>query len=65
MNGSSYNWTLVLPPWSQTFHWKRQSSFASDGYSWSTFFNVEALKLFIPVIEYDDYLRLGIVLCLL
>uniref|UniRef100_A0A5K3FZI6 peptide-O-fucosyltransferase n=1 Tax=Mesocestoides corti TaxID=53468 RepID=A0A5K3FZI6_MESCO len=29
----NYNWILVLPPWSQAFHWDGVSA-----YPWSTFF---------------------------
>ncbi|KAH9283151.1 GDP-fucose protein O-fucosyltransferase 2 [Echinococcus granulosus] len=56
-NFSNYNWTLVLPPWGQTFHWRQQNSSVHRAQPWSTFFNVESLKLLIPVIEYDEFLQ--------
>ncbi|KAL5110205.1 hypothetical protein TcWFU_004158 [Taenia crassiceps] len=53
----NYDWTLVLPPWSQTFHWRRQNSSFHHAQPWSTFFSVESLGLFIPVIEYNEFLQ--------
>ncbi|VDM32477.1 unnamed protein product [Hydatigera taeniaeformis] len=60
-NFRNYNWTLVLAPWSQTLHWRRQNSSLYHAQPWSTFFNVESLNLFIPVIEYDEFLQQGAV----
>ncbi|KAL5970750.1 GDP-fucose protein O-fucosyltransferase 2 [Taenia solium] len=56
-NFRNYDWTLVLPPWSQTFHWRRQNSSVYRAQPWSAFFNVEFLNLFVPVIEYDEFLQ--------
>ncbi|VDD78576.1 unnamed protein product [Mesocestoides corti] len=54
----NYNWILVLPPWSQAFHWDGVSA-----YPWSTFFDVDALRKFIPVIEHHEFLQLGTIFC--
>lgn len=58
-NFRNYDWILVLPPWSQTLHWRRQSSSVYRAQPWSAFFNVESLNLFIPVIEFDEFLQMG------
>lgn len=61
-NGSkllTFDWVLVLPPWSQTFHWKHQNASASLPQPWSKFFDLESLRLFIQVIEFEDFLQIG------
>ena len=52
------NWVLVLPPWGPLYHW-----FSYDlprtQLPWSLFFDVASLSRFVPVIEFDEFLRLS------
>nr|CDS33120.1 GDP fucose protein O fucosyltransferase 2 [Hymenolepis microstoma] len=57
-NYSTFDWVLVLPPWTQTFHWKHQNASSALPQPWSKFFDLESLRLFIPVIEFDDFLQI-------
>ncbi|CAI5446488.1 unnamed protein product [Caenorhabditis angaria] len=50
---SGQNYILVLPPWGRLFHWDRQRI----GLPWSTFFDVESLNHFVPVVEFRDFLK--------
>ncbi len=47
---------LVLPPWRQLYHWR--SNIKQSGVPWKQFFDIENLKKYIPVIEFDDYVRI-------
>lgn len=44
---------LVLPPWTNLYHWNRDE----DGkyFSWSQFFDLESLQRFAPVIEMHQF----------
>uniref|UniRef100_A0A0K0CUN3 GDP-fucose protein O-fucosyltransferase 2 n=1 Tax=Angiostrongylus cantonensis TaxID=6313 RepID=A0A0K0CUN3_ANGCA len=44
---------LVLPPWSGLYHWKQPNV----RLKWSEFFDVKNLDDFVPVLEFEDYLR--------
>ncbi|XP_071789096.1 GDP-fucose protein O-fucosyltransferase 2-like isoform X1 [Asterias amurensis] len=50
------DWVLVLPPWGGLYHWKTRS-LEQIRIPWSTFFNVESLNRFIPVIEFDEFVK--------
>ncbi|VDO32399.1 unnamed protein product [Haemonchus placei] len=44
---------LVLPPWGGLYHWQTQGI----KLRWSLFFDVESLNEFIPVVEFEDFLK--------
>lgn len=49
------NWVLVLPPWGNLYHWQNvQYGLYAP---WKNFFDVASLNKWIPVIEFDDYLK--------
>ncbi|XP_041968771.1 GDP-fucose protein O-fucosyltransferase 2 [Aricia agestis] len=41
------NWKLVLPPWHRLYHWKSSPKRTP----WNTFFDIDSLKKFAPVVE--------------
>lgn len=47
-------WTLVLPKWSLLPHWRRKRSDDSIT-QWKSYFDVQSLNRFIPVIEFDEF----------
>ncbi|CAG9789874.1 unnamed protein product [Diatraea saccharalis] len=47
------DWRLVLPPWHKLYHW-RSSSAKSKPQPWSSFFNIDSLKSFVPVMELHE-----------
>ncbi|PIK37255.1 putative GDP-fucose protein O-fucosyltransferase 2-like [Apostichopus japonicus] len=49
-------WILVLPPWGRLYHWKSRG-LNQLKIPWSTFFEVLSLSYHIPVIEYEDYIK--------
>ncbi|XP_041371962.1 GDP-fucose protein O-fucosyltransferase 2-like isoform X2 [Gigantopelta aegis] len=49
-------WILVLPSWSGLFHWKSRHV-EQRKLPWSLFFDLPSLRLFVPVIEFEDFLR--------
>lgn len=48
-------WVMVLPAWRHLYHW--QSGFEQQRVPWRRFFDVNALNEYIPVIEFEDYLK--------
>lgn len=48
------DWVLVLPPWSNLYHWK--TKYLQESLKWEKFFDVPSLSEYVPVIEFDDYL---------
>ncbi|VDL80030.1 unnamed protein product [Nippostrongylus brasiliensis] len=44
---------LVLPPWGGLYHWQRQAVKVR----WSEFFDVNSLNEFVPVMEFEDFLK--------
>ncbi|XP_022313246.2 GDP-fucose protein O-fucosyltransferase 2-like [Crassostrea virginica] len=50
-------WVLVLPPWGRLYHWK-SPDLEQIKIPWSTFFDLPSLREHIPVIEFDEYLKL-------
>jgi len=53
-NGDT-QWVLVLPPWSENFHW--QSEIEQTKIAWSHFFDLESLRRHVPVIELTDWIK--------
>ncbi len=49
------DWQLVLPPWGHMPHWAGDDRTIENGLSWSIFFNINALKTFIPVMECNEF----------
>lgn len=50
-------WILVLPPWGRIYHWQSRDIEQQIKISWSTFFDIPSLKEFVPVIEFDEFLK--------
>lgn len=50
------NWILVLPPWPHLYHW-RSREVKQDSVRWERFFDVPSLNEYVPVIEFDDYVK--------
>ncbi|XP_038078344.1 GDP-fucose protein O-fucosyltransferase 2-like isoform X1 [Patiria miniata] len=50
------DWVLVLPPWGRLYHW-RTRSLEQIRIPWATFFDVESLNRYIPVIEFEDFIK--------
>ncbi|CAG7823643.1 unnamed protein product [Allacma fusca] len=46
------SWTLVLHPWGKLVHWSDPSFFP-----WRTFFDVEEIRNYIPVVEFEEFLE--------
>lgn len=44
---------LVLPPWSNLYHWKPKVD--AEPIPWSVFFDLPSLQLFAPVIEMHQF----------
>lgn len=44
---------LVLPPWSELFHWKSNED--NMHIPWSRFFDLKSLQGFAPVIEMYEF----------
>lgn len=47
------NFVLVLPPWSHLIHWGYSEK--PEYASWATFFDLNSLQKFAPVIELHEY----------
>lgn len=47
----------VLPPWGRIWHWQTQELGYQVKIPWSTFFDVESINRFVPVIELEEFLR--------
>ncbi|XP_026281016.1 GDP-fucose protein O-fucosyltransferase 2 [Frankliniella occidentalis] len=50
------NWRLVLPPWSQLYHWQSSNVGEQIKLPWRMFFDVKSLQKFAPVIEMEEFL---------
>ncbi len=50
------NWVLVLPPWPHLHHW-RSRDLEQWSVRWERFFDVPSLNEYVPVIEFDDYVK--------
>ncbi|CAG0920989.1 unnamed protein product [Notodromas monacha] len=56
------DWTLVLPPWGPTYHWRKAEELSGKKQfkiRWSEFFDVSSLKRFIPVIELENFISIA------
>ena len=49
------NWMLVLPPWRRLYHWR--SNIEQNAVPWKTFFDIESMSKYVPVIEFDDFVH--------
>ena len=52
------NWILVLPPWGPLYHWFSRNLQRTQ-LPWSLFFDLASLSHFVPVIEFEEFLRLS------
>ncbi|XP_059139533.1 GDP-fucose protein O-fucosyltransferase 2-like [Physella acuta] len=52
-------WILVLPPWSHIYHWKSRDIGSQEKMPWSTFFDIASLRRFVPVMEFDEFLKIS------
>ncbi|XP_055876927.1 GDP-fucose protein O-fucosyltransferase 2-like [Biomphalaria glabrata] len=52
-------WILVLPPWSRLYHWKSRDLGSQERISWSAFFDLHSLRRFVPVMEFDEFLKIS------
>ncbi|XP_016998667.2 GDP-fucose protein O-fucosyltransferase 2 [Drosophila takahashii] len=50
------NVRLVLPPWPRLYHWHSQGLQQDDGLPWSHFFDLDSLRRYAPVLDYEEYL---------
>ena len=49
------NWVLVVPPWRKLDHWR--SPIEQNALPWRTFFDLESLNRYVPVIEFEDFVK--------
>ena len=49
------DWVLVLPPWPHLPHWSTEHH--QENIKWEKFFDLPSLNEYVPVIEFDDYLK--------
>ncbi|XP_012289250.1 GDP-fucose protein O-fucosyltransferase 2 isoform X2 [Orussus abietinus] len=54
---NEFDWQLVLPPWEKLYHWKSRDLGSQLQIPWGTFFDIESLRKFAPVIEMYDFLK--------
>ena len=55
--GGTSDWVLVLPPWPRLYHWRSASRDRVTFVPWAKFFDLPSLNLFVPTIEFDQYLQ--------
>ena len=48
-------WVMVLPPYRHLYHWQSRD-LDQNQIPWSKFFDLEELKKYVPVMEFDQYL---------
>ena len=46
---------LVLPPWRHMYHWR--SSMEQNAVPWKKFFSINNLNKYIPVLEFDEFVK--------
>ncbi|XP_044591061.1 GDP-fucose protein O-fucosyltransferase 2 isoform X1 [Cotesia glomerata] len=51
-----YQWHLVLPPWSNLYHWK-SNTIKQKQLPWSLFFDIESLNKYVKVIELYEFIE--------
>ena len=49
------NWILVVPPWRKLYHWR--SPIEQNALPWRTFFDLESLNRYVPVIEFEQFVK--------
>lgn len=54
---SGQNFVLVLPPWGALYHWQSKTLRSQMKIPWKLFFDLESLNRFVPVMEFDSYLK--------
>lgn len=47
---------LVLPPWQRLYHWKSHY-IEQDHLEWQHFFDVESLRRYAPVLDFEEFLE--------
>uniref|UniRef100_A0AC34F3Y1 GDP-fucose protein O-fucosyltransferase 2 n=1 Tax=Panagrolaimus sp. ES5 TaxID=591445 RepID=A0AC34F3Y1_9BILA len=47
------NYVLVLPPWGNLYHWRDRATRVP----WRELFDLQSLNLFVPVIEFEEFLE--------
>ena len=52
-------WVLVLPPWGHLYHWQSEQLGHQAKIPWKTFFNTDSLGLYVPVIEFEEWLEVS------
>lgn len=52
------DWVLVLPPWSHLYHWKSRY-LHQIGTEWKSFFDLNKMSLYVPVMEFTDFVALN------
>jgi len=57
LNHPHIQFTLVLPPWGNLYHWQSRELGPQSKLPWSLFFNVGSISAFVPVIEFSEYLE--------
>jgi len=50
-------WVLVLPPWGHLYHWQSRQLGHQARIPWSQFFRVSSLNMFVPVMEFYDWIK--------
>ncbi|XP_023240555.1 GDP-fucose protein O-fucosyltransferase 2-like isoform X1 [Centruroides sculpturatus] len=51
------DWILVLPPWGPLYHWKSEIAEPQIKIPWSEFFDLRSLSKYVPVIEFETFLK--------
>ncbi|EDO42964.1 predicted protein, partial [Nematostella vectensis] len=51
------SWVLVTPPWRRLYHWR--SRIEQTGLPWRTFFDMKNLARYVPVIDFDQFLKVN------
>lgn len=49
------DWILVVPPWRRLYHWRSPQE--QSGIPWRKFFDLKSLNRYIPVIEFEDFVK--------
>lgn len=52
-----HQWQLVLPPWGNLYHWRRQNTRFREYLFWNNFFDITSLQQYIPVIEMYKFME--------
>jgi len=50
-------WVLVLPPWGHLYHWQSRQLGHQAKIPWGHFFSLASLNLYVPVIEFSDWVQ--------